>query len=344
MITSSKTPQLRIARGILCSVMMFLTGSPVVFAENTPYYAFTNFVGLPGISGTTDGTNTTARFYDPFGIGLDASGNLYVADYMNHTLRKVTPAGVVTTLAGLAGTPGSADGTNSQARFSGLQGAESDGAGNVYVADTFNCTIRKVTPEGVVTTLAGLAGATGSADGTNSQARFFYPRHLTVDNAGYIYVADFYNNTIRKVSPSGVVTTLAGLAGSSGTTDGTNGAARFFHPSGVAVDANGNVYVAEEAGTTIRKMTPAGVVTTLAGLAGVSGSVDGTNSTARLSYPCGVAVDTNGNVFVADGRNIIRKVTPAGVVTTIGGLAGTPGTADGTNSQARFQQIADLAA
>ena len=323
--------------------LLLFAASLSAAAQNSPIYGFTNFVGLPGTSGTADGTNTTARFYDPFGIGLDAGGNLYVADYMNHTLRKVTPAGVVTTLAGLAGTSGSADGTNSQARFSGLQGAESDGAGNIYVADTFNCTIRKVTPEGVVTTLAGLAGTRGSADGTNSQARFFYPRHLTVDNAGYIYVADFYNDTIRKLSPSGVVTTLAGLAGSSGTADGTNGTARFFHPSGVAVDANGNVYVAEEAGTTIRKITPDGVVTTLAGLAGVSGSVDGTNSTARFSSPYGVAVDTNGNVFVADGRNIIRKVTPAGVVTTIGGLAGTPGTADGTNSQARFQQTADLA-
>ena len=152
----------------------------------------------------------------------------------------------------------------------------------------------------MVTTLAGLAGSSGSANGTGSAARFYYPFGVAVDSAGNVYVADTGNNTIRKVTPAGVVTTLAGLAGSSGSADGTGSAARFNYPSGVAVDSAGNVYVADTGNNTIRKVTPAGVVTTLAGLAGSPGSADGTGSAARFYYPHGVAVDSAGNVYVAD--------------------------------------------
>ena len=160
-----------------------------------------------------------------------------------------------------------------------------DSAGNVYVADSANNTIRKVTPAGVVTTLAGLAGSCGSADGTGSAARFYCPAGVAVDSAGNVYVADMHNNTIRKVTPAGVVTTLAGLAGSPGSADGTGSAARFNDPYGVAVDSAGNVYVADTGNNTIRKVTPGGVVTTLAGLAGSAGSADGTGSAARFDYP-----------------------------------------------------------
>ena len=173
------------------------------------------------------------------------------------------------------------------------------------MADTGNNTIREVTPVGanwVVTTLAGLAGSPGSADGTGSAAQFYSPLGVAVDSAGNLYVADDANDTIRKVTPAGVVTTLAGLAGSPGSADGTDSAARFDQPSGVAVDSTGNVYVADWDNHTIRKVTPAErrVVTTLAGLAGNPGSADGTGSAARFNYPNGVAVDSAGNVYVAD--------------------------------------------
>ncbi len=305
----------------------------------TPGGVVTTLAGLTGIGGSADGTGSAARFYIPYGAAVDSAGNVYVADTYNLTVRKVTPGGVVTTLAGLAGVWGSADGTGSAARFQQPGGVAVDSADNVYVADTWNNTIRKVTPGCAVTTVAGLAGTSGSADGTGSAARFWGPSGVAVDSAGNVYVADADNNTIRKVTPGGVVTTLAGLAGSQGSADGTGSAARFYYPQSVAVDSAGNVDVADTGNSTIRKVTPGGVVTTLAGLPGTSGTNDGTGSAARFAAPHGVAVDSAGIVYVADmGTSTIRKVTPGGMVTTLAGLAGTWGGADGTGSAARFDE------
>jgi sugar lactone lactonase YvrE len=306
--------------------------------------------GSVSIFGTNDGTGSAARFYYPDGVAVDTNGTVYVADSGNGTIRKVTPAGMVTTLAGLAGNnTGSTDGTGSAARFDGPLRVAVDANGNLYVSDLYNQTIRQVTPVGtnwVVTTLAGLAGSAGSANGTNSAARFNGPDGVALDSAGNLYVSDYYNDTIRKVTPVGtnwVVTTLAGLAGSAGSANGTNSAARFNGPQGVAVDSAGNLYVADYNNNTIREVTPVGtnwVVTTLAGLAGSGGSANGTNSAARFNGPNGVAVDSAGNLYVADyNNNTIREITPVGtswVVTTLAGLAGHIGSADGTNNAARF--------
>jgi sugar lactone lactonase YvrE len=309
----------------------------------TPAGVVTTLAGLAGSSESADGTGSTARFFDPWSVATDSSGNVYVADSNNNTIRKITPAGVVTTLAGLAGVLGSADGTGSAARFSDPQGVATDSSGDVYVADSSNNTIRQITPAGVVTTLAGLAGSRGSADGTGSAARFNGPAGVATDFSGTVYVADYSNHTIRKITPAGVVTTLAGLAGISGSADGTGSEARFLYPDGVATDSSGNVYVADVRNYTIRKITPAGVVTTLAGLAGIRGSADGTGSAARFWYPSGVATDSSGNVYVADyANNTIRKITPEGVVTTLAGLAGSYGSADGTGSAARFNSPAGV--
>ena len=304
----------------------------------------TTLAGLAGNQGNADGTGSTARFSNLYGVATDSAGNLYVGDGGNNTIRRVTLGGVVTTLAGLAINRGSVDGTGSAAQFNLPSGLAVDSMGNLYVGDEYNYTIRKVTPAGMVTTLAGLAGNPGSADGTGSAARFNQPFGVTVDNAGNVYVADTSNNTIRKVTPEGVVTTLAGLAGNSGSADGTGSAARFNRPFGVAVDNAGNLYVADTSNSTIRKVTPEGVVTTLAGLASNLGSADGTGSNARFNNPHGgIAVDSAGNVYVADGNSTIRKVTPEGVVTTLAGLAGNQGSADGTGSAARFSNPYGLA-
>jgi sugar lactone lactonase YvrE len=310
----------------------------------SPASVVTTLAGLAGITGSADGTGSAARFYYPNGVATDSSGNVYVADDNNSTIRKISPASVVTTLAGLAGITGSADRTGGAARFYYPNGVATDSSGNVYVGDTGNCTIRKITPAGIVTTLAGLAVLPGNADGTGSAARFNYPTGVATDSAGNVYVADTVNSTIRKTSPGGAVTTLAGLAGITGSADGTGSAARFYQPPGVATDASGNLYVADTYNSTIRKIAPAGVVTTLAGLAGITGSVDGTGSAAQFFYPADVATDSSGNVYVADrGNNTVRKITPAGVVTTLAGFAGNPGSADGAGSAARFNNPTGVA-
>ena len=315
-----------------------------VVTDGEIIYAWTNFVGYPALSGTADGTGYGARFNYPVGVAVDSAGNVYVADSVNHTIRKATPAGVVTTLAGSAGFFGTADGTGSAARFNNPQGVAVDSAGNVYVADWQNHTIRKITPGGTVTTLAGSPGVSGSADGTGSGARFAFPYGVAVDIAGNVYVADQGNHTIRKVTSGGVVTTLAGNPGVIGSADGTGSAARFKSPKHVAVDSAGDVYVADTYNHTVRKVTTAGVVTTLAGSAGVIGDADGIGSAARFNFPYGVAVDGVGNVFVADNANgTVRKISGAGVVTTIGSVAGAFGTVDGIGSDARFDSPIGIA-
>ncbi len=267
--------------------------------------AVNTLAGLAGVSGSADGTGSAARFNSPSGVAVDGSGNVYVADTLNNTVREVTPSGVVSTLAGTPGSSGSMDGTGAAALFNGPQGLAIDSAGILYVADTNNDTIRKVVlTTGGVTTIAGLAGSSGSADGLGSAARFNAPLDVAVDTAGNLYVADADNDTIREILPSGQVSTLAGLAGNSGAADGTGSAARFNSPSAVAVDLSGNVYVADTDNFTIRMLVPVtGQVSTLAGLAGTSGSADGAGSAALFFAPAGIAVDSSGNLYIADTDN-----------------------------------------
>jgi len=312
--------------------------------ERASAWQVTTLAGSPGIHGTADGTGSAARFYHPLGMAVDGAGTIYIGDYYNSAVRKVTPAGVVTTLAGVAGSGGYADGTGSTARFSAPAGVAVDSSGNVYVADSANFVVRKISPEGAVTTLAGLAGTRGSADGAGTAARFYDPAAVAVDDSGNVYVSDAYNNTIRKITPEGVVSTLAGTALTQGSADGTGAAARFYLPANLVVDHAGNVYVADCYNHTIRKITPSGVVTTVAGLAGYAGSTNGTGSTARFNAPYGLCMDPSGNLYVGDNFNhTLRKITPGGVVTTIAGAAGIPGSADGDSLSARFNRVIGVA-
>jgi sugar lactone lactonase YvrE len=472
------------------NLLLFLAAvAPGWIAAQTNYtpYAFTTLAGRAS-TGSDDGPGATARFSSPGDIAVDRAGNLYVADTGNGTIRKVAPNGTVTTLAGLAGVAGATDGTGSAARFNAPEGIAVDAFGTVYVADTGNFTIRKITPAGAVTTLAGAAGASDSVDGVGTAARFAAPTGVAVDSAGDVFVAEQSSYLLRKVTPAGAVTTffdltsaidgapivyagglavdgagavyvsdplhervckitpagtatalplaeltlgsylwpvklavdaagnvyladaatrrlmrlsaagpmtalatlppalpppyprpsyvvglavdalgnvfvadeansailrvtaagavapLAGAGPGYGSTDGSGSAARFFSPRGLAVDTGGNVYIADSENDTIRKMTPGGAVTTLAGLALNAGSSDGTGSAARFNNPTAVAVDAGGNVYVSDTGNFtVRKVDPAGVVTTLAGLAGTSGQSDGVGTAARFVRPGGLA-
>jgi sugar lactone lactonase YvrE len=259
-----------------------------------------------GTAGSADGTGTAASFHWPYQLALDASGNVYVSDYKNQKIRKITPAGVVTTLAG-SGTAGSADGTGAAAQFNFPAGLAVEPGGTVYVSDYLSHTIRKITPAGVVTTLAG-SGSIGNADGIGTAASFCYPVGMAV-NGGTLYVADSCNNTIRKVdTTTGLVSTWVG-SGSASSNDGNGTAASISSPHALSMDASGNLYASDWAGQKIRQISPAGEVTTLAGT-GAVGSSDGTCTAATFSHPTGVAVDANGTVYVADyGNHKIRKIT-----------------------------------
>lgn len=304
-----------------------------------PNHVVTTLAGLTGVPGSDDGVGTTARFNSPTAIAVDPAGNLFVADFSNHTIRTVAPDGTVRTLAGLAGHASNEDGAGDAARFNYPGGVALARDGTLFVADTGNAEIRKITPAGVVSTLAGQTGHYGSEDGVGSAARFGFPVGIAVDSAGHAYVTDNPNNTIRAIAPDGTVTTLAGLAGTAGSDDGTGSAARFNVPSGIAVDGNGTLYVTDYQNYTVRRITSGGVVTTLAGFPGQSGNIDALGSAARFGGPVRIALDGIGNLYVADADNgTIRLVTPTGSVSTIAGVSGSKGAADGRGDAARFNR------
>lgn len=286
-----------------------------------------------GTQGYAEGRGTAARFSQPLSAAVDNDGNLYVADRWNNRIRKITPEGVVTTLAGSLS--GFADGTGAAALFSGPYGVAFDGSDTLYVADTFNNRIRKVTLNGVVTTLAG--GTLGTADGAGAAAQFAYPTGLAVGADGVVYVADFQNDRIRTISPGGVVTTLAGST--QGYAEGTGAAAKFSRPFGLTVNRAGTVYVADSQNHRIRQITPAGMVTTLAG--STPGNADGVGAAAQFRLPFGVAVNGAGQLYVADTlNNRVRQITPAGDVTTLEGSTLTP---DGIGPAPQFRDPGGVA-
>ncbi len=321
----------------------------------TNFFTFFSLAGSGDNPGSADGLGTNAQFNNPNGTAVDANFNIFVADTGNNTIRKIITVETnwaVSTLAGLAAMTGTNDGSNSVARFNSPESLTVDSTDNVFVADTSNNVIRKVFSLGtnwVVKTIAGSAGTPGSSDGTNSRAQFNGPQGITVGGNDTLYVSDTGNDTIRKLISQGtnwVVTTIAGTAGTNGGADGTNGLAQFNAPEGIAMDGAGNLYVADSGNNTIRKISPLGtnwIVTTIAGLAGVRGSNDGSNSGALFFSPGGITVDSATNLYVTDsGNDTIREIVPSGplgtnwVVTTIGGIAGEPGYAGGSGTNALF--------
>ncbi|MBP1628300.1 MAG: hypothetical protein H6Q00_2775 [Holophagaceae bacterium] len=298
----------------------------------------TTLSGIDGVSGAVDGPLGTASFQSPAGIVQDSQGNLFVADESGHAIRKITPSGVTSTFAGVMGESGTADGTGSTARFYLPCGLAIDTSDNLYVAEYANHTIRKVTPNGVVSTLAGLAGTSGPEDGQGSSARFTSPIGLAIDKSGNLFVADCGNRRIRKIAPAGIVSTIAG-AGTSGSADGAAGTATFERPFGIAVDDSGTLFVTDFSAHTIRKIS-GGMVSTVAGTQGSKDVVDGLGAAASFSNPSLLSLDEAGNLYVGDySGSTLRRITPGGQVTTVGGKANTPGYVTGSLANARFNGI-----
>jgi sugar lactone lactonase YvrE len=262
----------------------------------------TLFASLPG----TAVGQTPVTWLTQAGLALDASGTFYLAS-LDDTIRTISSSGTLALWVGTSNTAGSQNGVGALATFNNPQGVAVDASGNVYVADAANNKIRLIAPGGVVTDFAG-TGASGSSDGPATSATFNAPAGIAVDTAGNVYVCDTGNNEIRLITKSGTVQTVAGN-GSAGFLDGTGSGARFDAPGGIALDAHGNLYVADTVNLAIRKVSSSGVVTTLAGSASRSGSTDGTGDVASFSLPVAVAVDSSGAVYVADEGNMsVRKL------------------------------------
>ncbi|HEY8783185.1 MAG TPA: NHL repeat-containing protein [Mucilaginibacter sp.] len=278
-----------------------------IIREVTPAGAVSTVAGTTTI-GYTDGAAATAQFYAPHGSAFDAQGNLYVADFGNNVIRKITPAGIVSTYAG-NGTAGYRNGAATSANLTGTsdtlavfnnpQAVAVDANGNVYVADRGNNVIRKILTTGRVVTLAGHRTA-GYVDATGASAAFDNPSGLVVDGQGNVFVSDQANSAIRKITTAGAVSTIAG---------GNTQATLLNFPSAIAIDKTGNLFIVDEGGR-IFEYTTASVLYNLAGTANTSGFVNGAGTSALFNNPQGIAVDANGNIYVADQyNNCIRKIT-----------------------------------
>jgi sugar lactone lactonase YvrE len=292
--------------------------------------------GTVGRSGHLDGPAAIAEFNGPVDVARDSAGNLFVVDNGNHVIRRIDREGQVTTFAGTPGQTGSTDGTGRAARFNSPVSIALDPAGNLLVGDAGNQLVRRISPDGRVSTLAGHAGEAGGTDGAGDTARFNGIGGLAVDRAGNVYVAETGNHTIRKITANGVVTTIAGSAGQAGATDGTGAAARFCGPSGIACDSTGALFVADSYCHLIRRITPEGAVTTVAGRAWQTGSVDGTGDAARLKGPARIAVLGDGRLLFTDNNGQVRSVSADGRVRTIAGAPAQSGTVDGPALVARY--------
>ncbi|MGE5096806.1 MAG: hypothetical protein ACM3SO_16840 [Betaproteobacteria bacterium] len=354
----------------------------------------TTIAGKPNASFcAVDGDRASAQFASPTAVAISASGALYVADDGASLIRVVSPEGNVTTLAGTAANCGGEDGVGMQASFGSVADLAIDAVGNLLVADGGRRAIRKVTPSAQVSTLAqtgvlppsavavdgsGQAYVGGymfpalcrlqspcdwvgkmyrmgtdgqmqaitpvsSSDGTGAEIKTI--AGLAVGPGGDLYWTDFVYNIVRKLSPTLDATTIAGVgAYAGGTADGTGASARFSSPAKLAVDSGGNLYLADSANHTIRKITSSGVVSTFAGAPGASGAADGVGAAARFSNPTAVALDNAGNLYAADtGNCLVRKVTPAAMVTTVAGIPGRCGFTPGSLSMATLDSPTSLA-
>ncbi|HTD40675.1 MAG TPA: NHL repeat-containing protein [Mucilaginibacter sp.] len=313
-------------------LFLFISAFLIVACNNDKHPIVTTIAGN-GILGFADGDAKSASFSNPMGVAVDSSGNVYVADSRNNLIRKITPDGKVSTLAG-SGKQGSADGKGTAASFFFPTALATDVIGNVFVADTHNSLIRKITPDGTVTTFAGKP--TKLINDIKDTAGMDHPSGIAVDKSGNVFVSDLNKDFIKKITLTGKVSILAGN-GERGKKDGKGSMASFYLPAGLTLDDKGNLYVCDSYNNMIRKITPDGMVLTIAGRS-KKGSKDGKDTAASFWHPNAVTVDKAGNLYVADmGNNKIRKITPDGMVTTFAG-SNIHGAGNGHVTETSFYQ------
>ncbi|MBI5376010.1 MAG: hypothetical protein HZA77_11285 [Candidatus Schekmanbacteria bacterium] len=291
-----------------------------------------------GKLGFTDGKGTQARFNIPIRLAIDHDGTVIVSDIFNNSVRRITEDGNVTTVAGtLEG--GYVDGPKEKARFGTPHGVAVDSKRNIYATDLVSSTIRKISPDGTVSTFAG-SGEGGYRDGKGKEAMLKMPHAIAIDSEDNLIIADIGNNLIRKITPDGTVSTLAGGL-EKGYRDGNAKEALFSMPIDVAVDGKGNVFVCDIGNNRIRKISN-GTVSTIAGN-GNKGYVDGKAEEAEFNGIHGIAIDKKGNLFIAELQNqVIRCLTPDGMVYTVAG-SGEKGDKDGNQDTASMNEPGGLA-
>jgi sugar lactone lactonase YvrE len=314
-------------------VSVKVSGSTEVTGPTFTYqqsWVVTTFAGT-GAKSYKDGTITTAEFNFPMGLAFDGSGNLFVSEEGNDDIRKITPDGIVSTIAGNR-TEGHDNGNGTAASFWNPEGLTVDNAGNIYVADYANNIIRKIDPSKNVTTFAGQR-AIGFKNGQGIAASFDGPTDIKIDASGFLYVSDLTNEAIRKITPDGLVSTYADIKAPINSNT-------FNFPSGIAFDTQNNLYVTTFS-FKVQKITPGGVISTLAG-SGVRGTTDGPAGSASFYETFLAATDKDGNVYVTDS-NLIRKITPDGKVTTLAGIEAQTGATDGSSATATFNHPIGIA-
>ena len=281
--------------------------------------------GERGFSGD-GGLAVEAQLYNPRGLAVDGSGSLYIADGANHCIRRVDPSGTINTIAGTNQRGFGGDGSPAvEAELNSPVDVAVDRSGNLYIADSGNNRIRRVDPSGTIITIAGTGQSVLSYSGDGGpavEAKIASPSGLAVDSSGNLYIADTYNHRIRRVDPSGIIITIAGVGASSYSGDGGPAiTARLYRPGDVAVDSSGNLYIADTYNHRIRRVDPSGTISTIAGTGERGFGGDGGPAVeARLNYPSGVAVDDSGNLYIADvGNHRIRRVNSLGIINTIAG-------------------------
>ena len=296
-----------------------------------PRAVVTTLAGKSGAGGSADGRGTAARLGGISGLAFDAEGLMWVSTAPN--IRTVSSDALVSTVAGKAGALGYRDGKGPQARFQLAYAIACGPQGDAFVIDQPNNLIRRVSAEGVVTTFAGEYRSEVYGEGVGTG--------ITGDPDGNLYTVG--GGVVRRFDPVGAMTILAGKPGAQGFADGRGSAARFDQASGITRDDAGNLYIADRGNAVIRKLTPDGVVTTVAGEPGAHEWRDGDRETARLDHPDAIAVDAAGNLFIGDYTNTVRMVRPDGSITSIAGKPYTPGYADGTGATARFDDVLAIA-
>ncbi len=320
---------MKILKSVMLFFLLFLFIAVEIHAEGT----VVSLAGK-GEAGFSDGEGSNAKFNVPIRLACDKEGNIIVADIFNNCIRKISPKGSVSTIAGTK-EGGYIDGELSKAKFGAPHGVGVDSKGNIFVADLGSSTIRKISTDKTVTTFAG-SGKPGFKDGKGKEAEFSFPHAIAIDSKDNLFIADISNHRIRKITPDGTVSTYAG-SGEKGFSEGDVKTAKFNMPIDVTVDKEGNLYVADIGNQRIRKITTKGEVTTLAGN-GEKGYSDGKGEKASFNGPHGLAVDSKGNIIVAELYNfVVRSITPDGTVSTICGNRKQGDTA-GTCEEAQFNQ------